>query len=296
MEQTTQIEVGILGPLQVTVNGRPADVSGPRRTMLLAVLALHQGRVVSVDALIDAVWGLDDCVSSRNALHHHVVRLRAALGRTALVAFPNGYALVAAPTDAAVCEESLGAARRALRDGDAELAEELAGKALSVWRGAALQGLTDTPWLQAEAHRLEELRIDALEERFEAALVLGRHREVVSELELAIAENPFRERLWRQLMIALYRSGRQAEALDTFRTARNVYVEELGLEPSPELRRVQEAILAHDPALAGGEVGGRRDELARLVQQLRADLRRAEELYARAVSGADDRVLAGAMA
>ena len=119
-----------------------------------------------------------------------------------------------------------------------------------------------TDSVRAEADRLEELRIDALEERFEAALELGEHREIVSELQQAVHEHPFRERLWRQLMLALYRSGRAADALEAYQSARRVHVEQLGLEPGPELRRTQEAILAHDPSIAGVSATGGRGALA----------------------------------
>src|SRR4029453_4716863 len=118
--------------------------------------------------------------------------------------------------------------------------------------------LTGTRWVSAEARRLEVLRVDALEEQFEAALALGEHREIVSALRTAVEENPFRERLWAQLMLALYRSGRQADALDTFQEARGVLAEDLGLEPGPDLQRLQAAILAHEPAIAAGRVVSRR--------------------------------------
>ena len=133
--------------------------------------------------------------------------------------------------------------------------------ALGLWRGPALQGLTDTGWFSAEARRLEGLRVDALEEQFEAALALGQHREIVSELRAALEEDPFRERLWGQLMLALYRSGRQADALDVFQEARRVLAEQLGLEPVPELRRLQEAILEHDPSIAAVPTAARRGNL-----------------------------------
>src|SRR6185503_2295991 len=119
--------------------------------------------------------------------------------------------------------------------------------ALDLWRGPALQGLTGTAWFTAEARRLEALRVDALEEQFDVALALGEHRELTPALRAALADNPFRERLWGQLMLALYRSGRQADALEAFQDARRVLGDELGLEPGLELRRLQEAILAHDP-------------------------------------------------
>ena len=147
-------------------------------------------------------------------------------------------------------EELLGEARSALRAGDAARAAESVAPALELWRGPALHGLTETAWFSAEARRLESLRVDALEEQFEAALALGDHREIVAPLRAALDENPFRERLWGQLMLALYRSGRQPDALEAFREARRVLSEELALEPGPDLRRLQDAILAHDPAIA----------------------------------------------
>src|SRR4029450_13713647 len=157
----------------------------------------------------------------------------------------------AATTDALVFEDLLVEARAALREGDARRAADVAARALPLWRASALDGLADTDSVRAESDRLEELRIDALEERFEAALELGEHREIVSELQQAVHERPFRERLWRQLMLALYRSGRAADALEAYRSARRVPIDQLGLEPGPELRRTQDAILAHDPSIAG---------------------------------------------
>ena len=284
-----RLEIRLLGTFQVTVDGRPAGTGGSKRDALLALLALRRGRPASVDALIDDLWGSDIPASPRNAIHHHVARLRAALGKDAIVGTPNGYAVADATTDALVFEGLLVEARAALRDGDAHTAADAAARALSLWRGSALEGLADTDSVRAEADRLEELRVDALEERFEAALELGEHREIVSELQQAVHERPFRERLWRQLMLALYRSGRAADALEAYQSARRVHVEQLGLEPGPELRRTQEAILAHDPSIAAFSAArreapslpleNRRDELGRVLDQLRENLRHAEELY-----------------
>jgi DNA-binding SARP family transcriptional activator len=298
MSQTQNgLEIRLLGTLQVTVDGRPAGTGGAKRDALLALLALGRGRPVSVDALIDALWCADDLPASpRNAIHHHVARLRAALGQDSIVGSGNAYGLENASTDALVFEDLVAEARAALRRDDARTAADVAAQALALWRGRALEGLPETIWVGAEAERLEGLRIDALEERFEAALLLGEHREIVSELQRAVHESPFRERLWRQLMVALYRSGRAADALETYQSARRVHVEELGLEPGPELRRMQEAILAHDPGIAGARVAdapragtmprldGHGDELARVLDQLRENLRNGEELYERARS------------
>ena len=244
------LEIRVLGPFEVLAGGTRADVGGAKRQALLAMLALRRTQVVDVDSLVDGLWGEELPAAPRNALHHHIARLRAALGEESIVGSPNGYALAGAHIDADRFEQLLGETRAALRGGDAVSATEAAASALALWRGPALQGLTVTSWFSAEAQRLETLRVDVLEEQFEAALALGEHRELVPSLRAALADNPFRERLWAQLMLALYRSGRQADALETFQEARRVLAEELGLEPGPELRRVQEAILAHDPAIA----------------------------------------------
>ena len=252
------LEIRLLGPFEVLARGTLADVGGSKRQALLAMLALRQGRVVDVDALVDGLWGEELPAAPRNALHHHIARLRAALGEESIVGSPDGYALKGAHVDAVRFEELLAETRSALRDGDVPAAADAVASALALWRGPALQGLTGTAWFSAEARRLETLRVDALEEDFEVRLALGEHRELTPALRAALADNPFRERLWGQLMLALYRSGRQADALETFQEARRVLADELGLEPGPELRRLQEAILAHDPAIAAVPVDRRR--------------------------------------
>jgi predicted ATPase/DNA-binding SARP family transcriptional activator len=248
------------------------------------MLALRDGRVVDVDALVDGLWGEQLPSAPRNALHHHIARLRAALGEAAIAGSADGYSLNDAHVDAVRFEELLAETRGALRDGDVRAAADAVAGALDLWRGSALQGLTGTAWFDAEARRLETLHVDALEEQFEVALALGEHRELVAALRSAVAGNSFRERLWGQLMLALYRGGRQADALEAFQEARRVLADELGLEPGPELRRIQEAILAHDPAIAvvsaaGSRRGnlpapstsfvGREDELVQVATLLR---------------------------
>jgi predicted ATPase/DNA-binding SARP family transcriptional activator len=252
------LEIRLLGPFEVLARGTIADVGGSKRQALLAMLALRQSRVVDVDALVDALWGEELPAAPRNALHHHIARLRAALGEESIVGVPDGYVLNGAHVDAFRFEELLADTRSALRDGDVPAAAEAVASALALWRGSALQGLTGTAWFSAEARRLETLHVDALEEDFEVRTALGEHRELAPALRSALADNPFRERLWGQLMLALYRSGRQADALETFQEARRVLADELGLEPGPELRRLQEAILAHDPAIAALPVDRRR--------------------------------------
>jgi predicted ATPase/DNA-binding SARP family transcriptional activator len=252
------LEIRLLGPFEVLARGTLADVGGSKRQALLAMLALRQGRVVDVDGLVDGLWGEELPAAPRNALHHHVARLRAALGEEEIVGSADGYALKNARVDAVRFEELLGETRAALRDVDVPAAADAVTSALALWRGPALQGLTATAWFSAEARRLETLHVDALEEDFEVRLALGEHRELAPALRSALADNPFRERLWGQLMLALYRSGRQADALETFQEARRVLADELGLEPGPDLRRLQEAILAHDPAIAAVPVARRR--------------------------------------
>jgi predicted ATPase len=251
------LEIRLLGPFEVLAGGTVADVGGSKRQALLAMLALNGGRVVHVDALVEGLWGEDLPAAPRNALHHHVARLRAALGQQSIAGLADGYALGDASVDALRFEELLAETRAALREGDVHAAADAVASALELWRGAALQGLADTAWFSAEARRLESLRVDLLEEQFEVALALGEQREIVPALRTTLQENPFRERLWAQLMLALYRSGRQADALETFQEARRVLAEALGLEPGPELRRLQDAILAHDPAIAAVPVAPR---------------------------------------
>jgi predicted ATPase/DNA-binding SARP family transcriptional activator len=280
---TDSLEIRVLGPFEILVGGRAVGVSGSKRHGLLALLALRRGRVMAVDELIDALWGEELPAAPRNAMQHHVARLRAALGQGAIIAAADGYALADSRVDALRFEEALGEARAALREGDARTGAASVAMALSLWRGPALQGLTDTAWFRAEAQRLESLRVDALEEQFEAGLALGEHRELLSALRLTVDENPYRERLWGQLMLALYRSGRQADALEIFHDARRVFSDQLGLEPGPELRQLQEAILAQDPAIAAVPPAPRRgnlrtpttlfvdreNELAKVVELLR---------------------------
>ena len=270
------LEIRVLGPFEVLVGETQADVGGAKRQGLLAMLALRRGRVVAVDALIDGLWGAELPSAPRNALHHHVARLRAALGEDAILGSADGYALADARIDAVDFEKLLADTRAALRDGDVSAAADTVAAAAGLWRGPALQGLTGTAWFDAEARRLESLHADALEEHFEVALALGEHRELVPELRSALADNPFRERLWGQLMLALYRSGRQADALETFQEARRVLSDELGLEPGPELRRLQEAILAQDTAIAAFPAGRRRrGNLPAPAKLLRGPRRRA---------------------
>jgi predicted ATPase len=278
------LEVRLLGPFEAVVAGKPVNVPGAKRQALIACLALRLGRVVSADTLVEALWGSDLPATPRNAVQHHVTRLRRALGADAIRLAPDGYLLEGAAVDALRFEELLAAARAALHAGDARGAADTIADAFALWRGPALVGLPQSAWATAEASRLEAMRVDALEERFDTALALGEHAEIGHALRAALEENPFRERLWGQLVLALYRSGRQVDALEVFQQARGTLLEQLGLEPGPELWRLQQAILAHDPAIAPVPIAprrrgnlpasstsfiDRRDELTQLVELLR---------------------------
>ena len=179
---TTSLEIRLLGPFEAFVGGRRAEVTGAKRRALLALLALGGGRMVPVEVLVDALWGAEVPAAPRNAVQHHVSRLRGALGADSIVATPDGYALASATVDALQFEELLAMVRSAGRAGDARQAAELVARVLALWRGRPLQSLPDSPWVGAEAARLEALRTDAFEEQFEAALALGEHTEVVDRI------------------------------------------------------------------------------------------------------------------
>jgi DNA-binding SARP family transcriptional activator/predicted negative regulator of RcsB-dependent stress response len=252
------MEFRILGPIEVWDGARRVDLGGPKPRALLAVLLLHANQVVSTDRLIDELWGEAPPPTARNLVQVYVSRSRQALrGRdgsasaSALATRPSGYLLrVAAGELDLHCFEGLTAeARQATVDGDLKRAAECWGAALALWQGPALAGAASEALQRTAAPRLEQARLVALEERLEVDLRLGRHAELVGELEALVNVHPERERLCRQLMLALYWSGRRAEALAVYRRMRQVLVEELGLEPSPALQELERAILLADPAL-----------------------------------------------
>jgi DNA-binding SARP family transcriptional activator len=212
---------------------------------------LRAGKVVSRDQLIDDLWHGEPPAAAETTLRAHVSRLRSALGGSRLLSRAPGYMLVLGQDelDAARCERLLAEGRDALAQGQAGEAAERLRSALALWRGSALADVAYEPFAQGEIARLEELRLAVLEERIECDLALARHADLVGELEAFVAEHPLRERPRGQLMLALYRSGRQAEALESYHQARRVLTDELGLEPSEALRGLQKAILAQDPAL-----------------------------------------------
>jgi predicted ATPase/DNA-binding SARP family transcriptional activator len=232
-----------------------AGGSGAKPRALLVLLVLHGGRVVASDRLVDGLWGEHLPADPTNALQALVSRLRRALDPTGELALlrshPSGYLLAVDPeqVDAVRFERLTAEGHAALAADRPDAAAALLAEGLALWRGPALVDVAHESFAQGEVTRLTELRLAAVEDRVEADLVLGRHATVVGDLEALVAEHPLRERLRGQLMRALYRSGRQAEALETYRQSRRLLGEELGLDPSPELRRLEAAVLAQDAGL-----------------------------------------------
>jgi DNA-binding SARP family transcriptional activator len=243
------MDFGILGPLQIRDGDRELPLSGSKQRAVLAILLLHAGEVVSSDRLIDDLWGDEPPESGVTALQVRVSQLRKALGSAAaqLETRAPGYVLRVGPdeVDLQRFERLVEQAERA----EPETASGLLRDALALWRGPALTDFAYEPFAQAAIGRLEELRLSALERRIEADLALGRAAALVGEIEPLVAEHPLRERFRAQLMLALYRSGRQAEALAAYQATRQALVDELGIEPTPVLQELERAILQQDPAL-----------------------------------------------
>jgi DNA-binding SARP family transcriptional activator len=243
------VEFRILGPLEVLSPAGPVPLGGPKQRALLGVLLLEAGAVVPTDRLVTALWGEDPPDSAVNVVQGHVGDLRRLLGRETVLTRPPGYALGAAAEDVdahrfegMVCE-----GRRRLAS-DPAAAAALLRDALALWRGPVLADVVPAG-VESAITRLEELRLTALEDRVEADLRLGRRAELVAELQALLAAHPGRERLCGQLMLALYRSGRQEEALAAYRSLSHRFREELGIDPSPELQRLERAILRHEASL-----------------------------------------------
>jgi DNA-binding SARP family transcriptional activator len=237
----------ILGPLEVRDRGGSVQLRGRKQRALLAVLVLHAGEVVSSDALIEALWGERLPHTARAALQNHVSRLRRALGPGLVESHAAGYVLEVSPDQIDLGRFERLTAEARVAEGD-ERAEKLR-EALELWQGPPLADLAYEPFAEREAPRLEELRTTALEDLVDARLAIGAGAELVPELEQLIAENPFRERLRGQLMLALYRSGRQADALEAYQETRQTLIDELGIEPGAALRELEQAILRQDAAL-----------------------------------------------
>ena len=252
------MEFRILGPLEVTDQGREPAIAANKQRALLAILLLHANEVVSSDRLIEELWGERPPASAAKSLQVYVSRLRHALEGDrgngtdgVIVTRGHGYLVRVGPgeLDLSRFERLVEEGSEALADGVPERALERLREALALWRGPPLAEFAYEPFAQTEIARLEELHLSALEQRIDAELALGRHAQVIGELEALIDRNPFRERLRAQLMLALYRSDRQAEALEAYRRARRTLVEEVGVEPGEQLRSLERAVLAQDPAL-----------------------------------------------
>lgn len=245
------LEFRILGPLEVADEGEPLQLSGQKQRALLALLLLDVNRVVSTDRIVDALWGEEPPRTAATSLQNFVSQLRKLLGSDVVVTKPPGYQL-------RIEREQLDLERftRLVEESRAEPPAERAAKlrhALALWRGPPLADLGFEAFAQQEIGRLEELRLAALEDRVEAELEVGRHSDLVGELEAFADEHPLRERFRSHLMLALYRSGRQAEALQIYHDTRRVLVDELGIEPSPTLQQLHGAILRQDPRLEEGQ-------------------------------------------
>ena len=255
------MEFRILGPLEAVAADRVIAVAAPKQRALLAVLVVCANQLVTTDRLVDELWAEHPPSSATNLVQCYVSRLRRLLGTDSdaaqdvvLSTRALGYVLQVEPGDRDVeaFQGLLERARSTAAQGAGTEAATLLRRALELWRGAALADVPPTPTVAAEAARLEELRLGALEDRIELELAAGRRAGLVAELVALVAAEPLRERLRGQLMLALYRGGRQAEALEAFREGRQVLVEQLGIEPGAELRRLEAAILAGDPLLVAG--------------------------------------------
>ena len=240
----------MLGPLEVRHGDAALPLGGPRQRSVLALLLLAAGRVVSTDRIVTEIWGETPPDGARDSLYTYVSNLRGVLGKDRIVRVDGGYRLDPEDgdtIDAIECEASLGRARRLVAS-DPARAIDLIESSLEGWRGRPYEGFEDLQAVNPEAARLEEMRLRAIEDRIEAELRAG-GKPAVSDVEMLSKEHPYRERLWELLARSLYRAGRQAEALRTFTRLRRILAEELGLEPSPSIVRLEEQILLQDPAL-----------------------------------------------
>ena len=245
------VEFHVLGPVEALVDGRPVPLPAAKPRALLAIMLLRRNRVVPVGELIDDLWGDEPPETAGKALQVYVSQLRKAIGPERVLTKPPGYSVRVedGELDLDRFEELVREGRERLGVGDAKAAVRQLEQALGLWRGPALAEFRAEPFALAAGARLEEARLAAVEERIEADFALGRHTRLVPELEELVAQHPLRERLRGQRILALYRSGRQAEALEVYRRTRQTLVDELGIEPSPALQELERAILRQDPSL-----------------------------------------------
>ena len=253
----------LLGPVEVVVDGRAIELGGVRQRALLALLVLHANEVVSRDFLIDELLGERPPASAEHSIVVYVSRLRKALQAHGADQVPmlgtksGGYVLRVDPAqiDVKRFERALEQGDRALAEGAVSDAAEMLRSACAEWRGEQLSDLVSAPFVEGASCRLAELRLAALESRIDADMALGRHAALVGELESLVRRNQLNERLCAQLMVALYRSGRQARALEVYRSTRRFLDDELGIEPAEDLQRLERAILRHDRELDAPVVG-----------------------------------------
>ncbi len=254
------IQFRLLGQVEARRDGERVELGGRKQRTALASLLVRAGRVVSLDQIVDDLWPEHPPARAAATVQVFVSNLRRALEPdrprgapgTVLVTASRGYQLAVEPgsVDAQEFVRLAEQGRAALDGDDPEQAAAVLRRALELWQGPALADVPDAPFARAEAARLDELRLGAIEDRIDADLALGRHSALVAELELQVLRHPMRERLRAQLMLALYRCGRQADALQAYRAARRVLHDELGLEPGSGLRELEQAVLRHDPDLA----------------------------------------------
>ena len=247
-ERSGRLGFGLLGSLLATREGVPVTVGGLRQRIVLALLLLHANEVVPRERLIDGLWGETPPETAANALQVAVHALRKLFGHDRVERHGGGYRLrlEEGELDVHRFEQLVERARAA---GDSRAEARLLREALALWRGPALADLRDAPFAEREASRLEELRLTTLERRIAADLDCGEDLGLTGELESLIADEPYRERLHGQLMLALYRAGRQAEALEAYGRARRLLVDELGMEPGPALQELERRILRQDASL-----------------------------------------------
>ncbi|MGZ8795036.1 MAG: ABC transporter substrate-binding protein [Gaiellaceae bacterium] len=241
------MDFSILGPIEAHHDGKPLALGGPKQRALLACLLLRTNEVVSRDTLLESLWGEHPPSGASRTLDSYISRLRTQLGADRLIRRPPGYLVVARPDelDLGRFDKQITEARARLASNEPQVAARLLREALALWRGPALADLLHEPVGQ-QADELEERRLAAIEDRIDADLACGIGRELVAELERLVRDHPLRERLLGQLMLALYRAGRHSEALAAFGAARQRLAGELGLEPSPHLRELEQQILRHD--------------------------------------------------
>jgi DNA-binding SARP family transcriptional activator len=247
-------EFRVLGPVEAAVDGRVVPLPAAKPRALLALLLLGRNRVVPVHELLADLWSDEPPETATKALQVYVSQLRKVIGADRVVTRAPGYSLRVeeGELDLERFERLARDGRDRLAAGDAEGASELLGQALALWRGPAFAEFAAEPFARDAGARLDDERLAVLEDRIDAELELGRDGALVPEVEELVARNPYRERLRGQLMLALYRSGRQADALDLYRRTRSTFVDELGIEPGPRLQELERAILRHDPELRPG--------------------------------------------